>query len=541
MPPVKELRDALKLFSDHHADLLHLFVTNEAPTESEQLAIRAMIPRTQSYVEDTTPLVNPTTSALTRRRRRRNAVKRIIDSIPSILHPIRRVPREIIAEIVLHALDHYGDDRPMPATLNTAEGPWVYSQVSQFWRDVVVSFPKLWSVWEFDTDSLSHLDEDDPEDKHIFKHSEDNMRTIVCRSKDASLDVFVNDTEEMELATIIVDIIFCESHRWKRAKIWCGSISSLVGLNVVVEDRLDRLEHLDLRIYLDIDPVDEVDGEFTEIGLLLYAFEVAPRLNSVALDVGGSGCEIDVLLPWTQLTHFREPLEDHHCIYPDEHMKTISQLCNVIECELSPSFGDLVDFDPSPIILPRMRKLLAGDSNILEYITVPALETLDLGIDSGFHPEIHSFLQRSQCALQELIFGNAFGPNLVDVLRLVPTLRCLVLRWTPFIEQMIEFLSVLGNKDEVSFLPVLSRLSIHAGVWCNPELRRKEETLIETVESRVLTDRQTRLTYVCCDLDFGEGKPRFSAGFDERVKKLRQGGLEIVLRNSPRPKYLSDL
>lgn len=502
--------------------ILHLFRTNDPPTDSERAVICDLLQKSHTVLQNT------------HTQKQRQCLKDCINFARAILHPIRLIPREIIAEIVLHALND-PDGNPMPATLGITEGPWPYSHICSLWRDVVVSYPKLWSVWEFDPESLPYLDIDDDPDSVFMKGKANIMRIIVDRSKDESIHVTLGGGD-VEDASPIMDLILGESNRWQHADILCDSKVYLDMLNDQVEGSLNRLESLDIVVEVEVEAeyIDDLEDVY-----YLTAFGLAPRLTTVTLDLTISIDQVDVALPWSQVLDYREPLTDDADMDPTAHVDILRRLHNVVYCELSPSFDD---YDGSPITLPHMRTLVVGDSSVLDLLTLPALETLDLGVESGYLRSVHDLFHRSHCALQELMLGMAIHePPLPDLLRDVPTLRSLVLYWSPYYDDLIAALTITDDANEPPLVPMLSRLSIHAPIPAesryDPSL---EEPFMLMVESRrrgvAGTDaQQTSLKFVSCDFDYGEGMGVFSEGLMTRAEKLREGGLEIILKSSPRP------
>ncbi|KAL0058706.1 hypothetical protein AAF712_014617 [Marasmius tenuissimus] len=67
--------------------------------------------------------------------------------LSSILHPIRRLPPEILSEIFrIRAFNEMDLERnDFPGSLDTRKAPWTLSQVCRTWRLVAVSMPDLWT------------------------------------------------------------------------------------------------------------------------------------------------------------------------------------------------------------------------------------------------------------------------------------------------------------------------------------------------------------------------------------------------------------
>ncbi len=58
---------------------------------------------------------------------------------------IRRLPAEIIAEILLHTRPAWDQLEAYPIVHDTRRGPWSHSRVSYMWRTISLSLPQIWS------------------------------------------------------------------------------------------------------------------------------------------------------------------------------------------------------------------------------------------------------------------------------------------------------------------------------------------------------------------------------------------------------------
>ncbi|KAJ4483920.1 hypothetical protein J3R30DRAFT_3256105, partial [Lentinula aciculospora] len=68
--------------------------------------------------------------------------ERILTNIQAyrmILHPIRRLPREVILEIF-----EWLPDLRVVSSLNSGKAPWTLGQISRGWRGIALSSPELW-------------------------------------------------------------------------------------------------------------------------------------------------------------------------------------------------------------------------------------------------------------------------------------------------------------------------------------------------------------------------------------------------------------
>ncbi|KAJ7595677.1 hypothetical protein C8J56DRAFT_386572 [Mycena floridula] len=120
--------------------------TNDPPLGSEEYIFRQMLERANfeqelGLVESKIAEAQEILEALRCRR------TRIIESsvaAKGVLSPVRRIPAEIIGEIVLFALADSSGIIP-PISLDMEEGVWAYSQVCRLWRKEILSRVLIWS------------------------------------------------------------------------------------------------------------------------------------------------------------------------------------------------------------------------------------------------------------------------------------------------------------------------------------------------------------------------------------------------------------
>ncbi|KAF9023962.1 hypothetical protein BDZ89DRAFT_892265, partial [Hymenopellis radicata] len=73
---------------------------------------------------------------------RQQAQSRLEDT-KSLLHPMRSIPNEILAEIFGHCvLKAYSAEDP--DALNPKGAPWLLTRVCHRWRELTINLPELW-------------------------------------------------------------------------------------------------------------------------------------------------------------------------------------------------------------------------------------------------------------------------------------------------------------------------------------------------------------------------------------------------------------
>ncbi|KAF9012948.1 hypothetical protein BDZ89DRAFT_963355, partial [Hymenopellis radicata] len=63
----------------------------------------------------------------------------------SVLHPMRSIPNELLAEIFGHCILKDYNDLEDPDPLDPRTSPWLLTRVSRRWRNLAVSLPQLWT------------------------------------------------------------------------------------------------------------------------------------------------------------------------------------------------------------------------------------------------------------------------------------------------------------------------------------------------------------------------------------------------------------
>lgn len=213
--------------------------------------------------------------------------------------PIDRMPREIITEFLLHALDHYAPKGPMGVSLDTSTSTWKYTQICRIWREVAVSLPQLWSHLRFDYATKSPMS---------MRNPRALMTILLERSENRPLSIIYDD-KHVAMSSPAMTLILKDSWRWQHVHFIIRSTDSLDRLGVV-EGLLGNLESVHLCTSIARDPFrhwqyrQDVIGE----GLAISTFNVALKLRSVILALSDlDTCrDVYISLPWKQLTRFEE-------------------------------------------------------------------------------------------------------------------------------------------------------------------------------------------------------------------------------------------
>ncbi|KAJ7896289.1 hypothetical protein B0H14DRAFT_499871 [Mycena olivaceomarginata] len=136
------------------------------------------------------------------------------------------------------------------------------------------------------------------------------------------------------------------------------------------------------------------------------------------------------------------------------------------------------DITPETLVLPSLRRLRFGtttlntsvDTRILDFLALPALQSLTLPLRARCSQDLVSFLERSTPPLQELVLGmreNHLAYHFMrEYLLLLPTLSRFDLWWPPQQSFLADFFAALVDSDSdcdaasPSLLPNLRTLTI---------------------------------------------------------------------------------
>ncbi|KAJ6539725.1 hypothetical protein B0H19DRAFT_370935 [Mycena capillaripes] len=230
-------------------------------------------------------------------------------------------------------------------------------------------------------------------------------------------------------------------------------------------------------------------------------------------------------------------LSDHgelNSICTLEFVRFLQLAPNLVECTFVDIRWDLGADPGNVLVLPRLRILKFGElaynsyatseDNILEHLTLPALETLLFMFKTISSAEFSLFLQRSAPPLQHFILqrgsqNNLSFAELQEWLRLVPTLTHIELHTDERLPIVDLFSALADSPPNSHFLPCLQSLKLR--------YEPLPESAYQTV-FRALSVRRTQL--VRADLR-GLYSTASKPGPDicEGLRELAANGMEIYL------------
>ncbi|KAJ7589630.1 hypothetical protein C8J56DRAFT_36633 [Mycena floridula] len=125
----------------------------------------------------------------------------------AVLHPIRRLPKEILCEIFLSFINEDLEEDEEVGSLDPSMEQWIVVRVSSESRRIALSFPRLWSTirivhHDFDLDHLVSV-------LHV-------LGSQLQRSGNHGLSVYINVGQHgIEPSHPLLPMLFSTSLRWK--------------------------------------------------------------------------------------------------------------------------------------------------------------------------------------------------------------------------------------------------------------------------------------------------------------------------------------
>ncbi|KAF7302144.1 F-box domain-containing protein [Mycena indigotica] len=369
--------------------------------------------------------------------------------------PTTPLPNEIMAEIFAHCVP--GDAKIN--LLDPSECPLLLLRICRTWRNLALSTPVLWSTLSFDLECIDSVEE---------------------RINDISLvvDTWLARARRRPLIVGIAGL-------WSAGSALGGLRTILRPLSKTIHKHSPNITRLIWRlahaseadffipypmnwarlIELELVPPD-LYGEVESDDAPVEIFANAPLLRKISITrVQAEAFD----LPLAQLTHLRQ-----ECVYAHQCLPILSALPKLIQCHLYSVDRELEqDLLLSIKTYPSIKHLSLTENqwiavhsptlskNILGFMTLPALESLDLaGADRIDADLLVAFLKRSSPPLRRLAFHpiETLQLNSIKPFHLLPSLEELEIH-RPSRHLIVGFCQELAFN---TVLPRLRRLIIHS-------------------------------------------------------------------------------
>ncbi|KAK0449766.1 uncharacterized protein EV420DRAFT_1646764 [Desarmillaria tabescens] len=417
----------------------------------------------------------------------RDAVQKSLADYASTLAPIRRLPNDVLRSLFREIQVSEWRNTGTPGAgwhgmVDFSQGPWTLSHVCGAWRDIVLSYPQLWShiVLCFVTPRLKGMSERRSSPRHMA----DALKAMIHRSEQHPLDiVFLDFRSDIDEDTPVqaLSVIAQKSYRWRTLQL-CAFLIVLLERLKVVRGKIPCLESLTMdtsrRPQLHRADLHEDTRSI---------FVDAPRLQRVTLR-GTRGLGDFVFPPHiTQLAA---------CITSVSNLGVYQSL---IELHLELSQRDNKDISlPLNIHLPNVRMNRSNS---------------DHGASTHNVQIVNDFIRRSRCSLSRLSFhsSNADDHNVIrESLLFMDTLVSLQIGGLWNIDVIFDVLASVG------FLPNLQHLRLFCiGISGSSSL----DSLVAMISSR---SKHLRSVKIQC------GRPEDVETFNRYLTALQQPGQHFI-------------
>ncbi|KAJ7816828.1 hypothetical protein B0H13DRAFT_2459561 [Mycena leptocephala] len=387
-------------------DLTRLLTTNDVPLESDIPFIRDIISEGRNRIGDLQTQMGTLEAEICRLRtiiaqlaqRRKESMEHIRQHC-AIISPVRRVPPELICEIL--ALTLLNND--VENEHSTRNPPWYLGQICRPWRHSALSFSPLWS--SITVPSL------------LYSRQTGVMPTIeaqLLRTANAPLDIYWTGIHDVDPR--VSDLVLRHCTRWRSLCLQparrlfrdSGLLDWLLPLN----GHLEQLQNFEVNNAARITAIPDI-------------FSTAPNLRQVFLTGKNFESSPEIKIPWGQITHYRGTYSPRH------QLKILAAAPNLLECAIGLTEFQNFDTRASPVVvLPHLRRLCVQTPDLLPNLTAPVLQEL-CGVSSTRQtiPLILSFIHCSSCTLQKLaLMEFEMCPELITALQGLRSLTHLILK-----------------------------------------------------------------------------------------------------------------
>jgi len=351
------------------ASTLSLLKTNDPPSNISLLVSSRNA--VSSYASTLSSQITSLKSELSLLSQKHTEACSYVQNYNTILHPIRRLPPEVLAEIFIST----SADLTNPLCMK--EPPWILAQVCHRWRSIALSLPKLYSSLALRLD-LRATEASSAKAVSI-------LAEYLARSGSYPLTicVFSDFTPNHPL----LSLLYSYSHRWKKAFLSL-SLKGFHALSGLVRGGVPILEVLS--IYARIHPGET--RQTWNATKVVDAFQYAPALHTLYVkSVPFLGTSF--VLPWEKIKKFHwitnsDPSQAQVLVHErtgdrewawkarnEELVGTLRKMSvsgKLRECVLDCWYDQDLDLSPSsPVYLPHLESLTLMYTGPPQYRTNP--------------------------------------------------------------------------------------------------------------------------------------------------------------------------
>jgi hypothetical protein len=432
------------------------------------------------------------------------------------LAPVRRLPTEILAEILqlVPETQSYNDGGLVVAR----ESPLPLTQICDHWRSTTFSIPTLWSFVDVTLN------------KRLESYLENRRREVelhLSLSKDAPLSIVLSSNCDNEII------------HWEpfiRALAPCFHRCRFIHLDIA-EPALAYLGQY-AGSFFNLLAI-KFHGKLAFFRNIPQACDTFSKVHTLRMaSIWGIYNPDHLFLPWSQLTRLNLTLRASGCI------SALEQAVNVEVCRLH-FFQSFLHFGPRRITLLHLRALhIAGDQTglmLLYHVSAPVLEILSCWIDvedpiSEDFMDLDDFAERTLTIKKLSLHGSWVTDYFfIGPLHLRNLCELCIHDWykpadLPSEGSLIYDESDYGNPDSLGpAAPRLETLKISMRKNDPSRLAFDDDVLLDMIASRRNIRAGDNVAQIQ-SITFVDA--RLGDGTRTRLEKMQEGGLEVVFLNS---------
>ncbi|KAK0218510.1 hypothetical protein EDD85DRAFT_355693 [Armillaria nabsnona] len=374
-----------------------LLKSNHPPLQAERVHLESVISEDHILLAGLKERISQHRNALEVLLDQEKRVEQKMESCKTIVHPIRRIPDDIVREIFLTSFRM--DTRDGKDMLDKTFAPLILSQVCRDWRVTALSTSQLWSSIKLDFD----LYQDEIACQYLLQ---------MYLQRSANHDVVISLHCKRDISrNNLIPVLLLNAPRWTTSVSLSIPYRSLHAFSAT-RGTLHRLDRLSVTFIGDV-PVLPQPNFFAELTKPIFdAFEYAPLLCGFSLRGANKGTR-RMSLPCSQLTDYAG--NDFTGGYIDILNRAPNMEIASMQCDLDPELG---------IFLPSSHRRLhtlhvyevegsvdspGGIINVLSHFEFPALKSLRMAYAHTFIRVPTSLIGSTAGGLKSLSFDTPFA------------------------------------------------------------------------------------------------------------------------------------
>ncbi|KAJ7154847.1 hypothetical protein C8R43DRAFT_438354 [Mycena crocata] len=439
------------------AEIIH---GNRPPTDSQYRHIQCMLDAALPKLQGLDESILKASRVLSDLEHQKSHLRNCVTSLKAALSPIRRLPSEILVEIFMFCRSHSLQSETY-SIADPREAPMLLGQISSHWRSVCHGTPLLWD--QLHLKSGPHMPEI-PGVQRILARS--------CRVP-VSVDLALLDQSITVTVESALGLLLNVHDRLEHVKLHFRSKNLVPPRTTYQIQTFAILASVDILLTDpdgDSDASDSDDSnDEPDITSIVNLFSKAPCLRAVSLT---SECipthSIVFAFPWEQLTQVQLTMPIS--------LKDIGAILNRCHSVQTASFwnpcSDLDEMERQQCIcrLPHLRSFDLGTDDytsldsFLQAFSFPNLRDLFLQALEPSPLDLSNLYVRSVFNLDSLVLAHhdVNGPDLVDFLQLLPTLREVHLCFCGVDDYLLEAFTFEPGSPPLLKLPHLEQLVLAA-------------------------------------------------------------------------------